>query len=132
MTIYTGVIADFVNKHLPPRVEQMAKVTLRVAKTASQPNSVSYKVLVDRFPAFRAEWEQLFMQQMVFFCGDELLERLTQADQAFRDETVKFFTDPHIFSETCAVLCSELYDFLCLEGFLDLPVDWRVSLNEPT
>jgi hypothetical protein len=132
MTIYTGVIADFVNKHLPPRVEQMAKVTLRVAKTASQDNSVSYKVLADRFPAFRAQWEQLFMQQMVFFCGDELLERLTQADQAFRDETVKFFTDPHIFSETCAVMCSELYDFLCLEGFLDLPVDWRVSLNEPS
>jgi len=132
MTIYTAVIADFVNQHLPSRVEQMAKVTLRVAKTASQENSVSYKVLVDRFPAFRAEWEQLFMQQMVFFCGDELLQRLTQANEAFRDETVKFFTDPHIFSETCAVMCSELYDFLCLEGFLDLPVDWRVSLNEPS
>ncbi|MES1176543.1 MAG: hypothetical protein ABUL62_19625 [Myxococcales bacterium] len=130
MTIYTGVVADFVHKHLPPRVEQMAKVTLRVAKTAQQANSVSYKVLADRFPAFRAQWEQLFMQQMVFFAGDELLERLTeqqQGDEDFRDETVKFFTDPHIFSETCAVMCSELYDFLCLEGFLDLPVDWRVS-----
>jgi hypothetical protein len=129
MTIYTGVIADFVHKHLPPRVEQMAKVTLRVAKTASQPNSVAYKVLVERFPAFRAQWEQVFMQQMVFFCGDELLERLTQTNEEFRDETVKFFTDPHMFSETCAVMCSELYDFLCLEGFLDLPVDWRVTLN---
>jgi hypothetical protein len=67
---------------------------------------------------------------MVFFAGDELLERLTQRqedNQDFRDETVKFFTDPHIFSETCAVMCQELYDFLCLEGFLDLPVDWRVS-----
>jgi hypothetical protein len=129
MTVYTAVIADFVHKHLPPRVEQMAKTTLRVAKTASQSNSVAYKVLVDRFPAYRAEWEQQFMQQMVFFCGDELLERLTQANEEFRDETVKFFTDPHIFSETCAVMCSELYDFLCLEGFLDLPVDWRVSLS---
>jgi len=51
MTTYTAVIADFVNKHLPPRVEQMAKTTLRAAKTASQANSVSYKVLADRFPA---------------------------------------------------------------------------------
>ena len=127
MTIYTGVIADFANKHLPPRVEQMAKLTLRVAKTASQANSVSYKVLADRFPAFRAQWEQLFMQQMVFFCGDELLERFSQDSQEFRDETIRFFTDPHIFSETCAVMCQELYDFLCLEGFLDLPVDWRAS-----
>ena len=127
MTIYTAVIADFVNKHLPPRLEQMAKNTLRVAKTATQANSVSYKVLTDRFPAFRAQWEQLFMQQMVYFCGDELLERLTQGDEAVREETIKFFTDPHIFSETCAVMCHELYDFLCLEGFLDLPVDWRAS-----
>jgi len=129
MTIYTGVIADFVNKHLPPRLEQMAKVTLRVAKTAHQPNSVSYKVLVDRFPAFRSEWERVFMQQMVFYCGDELLERLSQSSEELQEETVKFFTDPHMFSETCAVMCQELYDFLCLEGFLDLPVDWRVSLS---
>ena len=130
MTTYTAVIADFVNKHLPPRAPQMAKATLRIAKTASQPNSVSYKVLADRFPAFRAQWEQLFMQQMVFFCGDELLERLSQGSEDVREETVKFFTDPHIFSETCAVMCQELYDFLCLEGFLDLPVDWRVSASE--
>jgi len=108
----------------------MAKATLRIAKTASQPNSVSYKVLADRFPAFRAQWEQLFMQQMVFFCGDELLERLSQGSEDVREETVKFFTDPKIFSETCAVMCQELYDFLCLEGFLDLPVDWRVSASE--
>ncbi|HEX3850042.1 MAG TPA: hypothetical protein VHW01_03695, partial [Polyangiaceae bacterium] len=59
--------------------------------------------------------------------GDELLERLSQSNEDVRGETVKFFTDPHIFSETCAVMCQELYDFLCLEGFLDLPVDWRVS-----
>jgi hypothetical protein len=86
-------------------------------------------VLSEAFSDFRAEWERLFMQQMVFFCGDELLARLTQDDAEFRDETVKFFTDPHVFSESCAVLCAELYDFLCLEGFLDLPVDWRVSLE---
>jgi len=129
MTIYTAVLGDFLQKHLPPRLEQMAKVTIRVSKTARRPNSVGYKVLVDAFGDFRAEWERLFMQQMVFFCGDELLERLTHDDEEFHEETVKFFTDPHVFSETCAVVCEQLYDFLCLEGFLDLPVDWRVSLN---
>jgi len=129
MTIYTAVLGEFLQKYLPPRLEQMGKVTIRVCKSARRPSSVGYKVLADAFGDFRAEWERLFMQQMVFFCGDELLERLTQGSEAFQDATVKFFTDPHVFSETCAVVCENLYDFLCLEGFLDLPVDWRVSLN---
>jgi hypothetical protein len=67
------------------------------------------------------------MQQLVLFFGDELLSRLTRERGGLRDETVRFFTDPHVFSDTCAVLCEELYEFLCLEGFLDLPVDWRVG-----
>lgn len=132
MTIYTAVLAEFLQKYLPPRLEQMGKLAIRVSKSARRPASVGYKVQADAFGDFRAEWERLFMQQMVFFCGDELLERLTQPSEAgagFQDATVKFFTDPHVFSETCAVVCEALYDFLCLEGFLDLPVDWRVSLT---
>jgi hypothetical protein len=129
MMIYTAVLGDFLQKYLPPRLEQMGKVTIRVCKAARRPNSVGYKVLADAFDDFRAEWERLFMQQMVFFCGDELLERLTQSQDQLQDETVKFFTDPHVFSETCSVVCEQLYDYLCLEGFLDLPVEWRVSLN---
>jgi hypothetical protein len=56
------------------------------------------------------------------------MAQLTSDNQAFRAETIKFFTDPHVFSETCEVICDKIYDFLCLEGFLDLPVDWRVQL----
>lgn len=126
MMIYTSVLADFLQSHLPSRVEQMGKLTLRSARTAQRPNSVAYKVLSDAFPDFRQEWERVFMEQMVFFCGDELLVRL-EAGEPFREETVRFFTDPHVFSETCEVLCEELYDILCLEGFLDLPLDWRVG-----
>jgi hypothetical protein len=132
MTIYTAVLGEFLQKNLPPRLEQMGKLALRVSKSARRPSSVGHKVQADAFSDFRAEWERLFMQQMVFFCGDELLERLTQhaeAGDAFQDATVKFFTDPHIFSETCAVICEALYDFLCVEGFLDLPVDWRASMS---
>ncbi len=132
MTIYTAVLGEFLQKYLPPRLEQLGKLAIRVSKTARRPTSVGYKVEAEAFGDFRAEWERLFMQQMVFFCGDELLERLTQqaeSGEVFQDATVKFFTDPHVFSETCAVICEALYDFLSLEGFLDLPVDWRVSLG---
>jgi hypothetical protein len=127
MTIYTATLADFLQRHLPPRIAQMGRMTLRKACTAQRPNSVGHKVLADAFPDFRAEWERRFMQQLVLFFGDELLSRLTKERGEFRDETVRFFTDPHVFSDTCAVLCEELYEFLCLEGFLDLPVDWRVG-----
>ncbi len=131
MTIFTGVLVDFFHKHLPDRLSQMAKVTVRAAKTAQQPNSVPYKIQTDRFADFRREWERILMEQMINYASDELLSRLsTEGDDAVREETVKFFTDPHIFSATCEVICSNLYDFLCLEGFLDLPVDWRVTLGE--
>jgi hypothetical protein len=127
MTVFSGVLLDFFHKHLPPRLEQMAKITIRNAATATQPNSVSYKILPDRFEAFRAEWERLLMQQMVNFCGDEIFGKLTASNDPFHQETIAFFTDPHVFSETCEVICHALYDYLCLEGFLDLPVDWRMQ-----
>ncbi|MEZ4226321.1 MAG: hypothetical protein R3B13_35580 [Polyangiaceae bacterium] len=130
MTLYSAVLVDFLHGHLPPRVSQMARVTIRAAATAHQPGAVSYKVLSDHFPAFRREWERLLMQQMVHFCGDQLMAKLTESEQSFHEETMRFFTDPHIFSETCEVLCDALYDFLCLEGFLDLPVNWRVKLSK--
>lgn len=130
MTIFTAVLSEFLRKHLPPRLPQMAKLTIRAAKTAERPGSVGYKVQADAFDAFRGEWERLLMEQMVNYCGDALIARLNEEEEAFRDETVKFFTDPHVYSETCEVLCGGLYDYLCLEGFLDVSVDWRASLDQ--
>ncbi|HVU00503.1 MAG TPA: hypothetical protein VHE30_02085 [Polyangiaceae bacterium] len=129
MTIFTSVLVDFFQNHLSARLEQMARISIKNARTAHQPNSVGYKIMPDRFQAFREEWERLLMQQMVNFCGDELLEKLGQSNEEVREETIKFFTDPHVYSETCNVICDALYDFLCLEGFLDLPVDWRVAIS---
>jgi hypothetical protein len=130
MTVYAAVVSDFLRDYLPPRIEAMARNTVRSAQTARRQNSVAYKVLADAFPDFRNEWERVFMEQMVNFCGDELASRLNQGESAFRDETIRFFSDPHVYSESAVVVCEELYDFLCLEGFLDLPVNWRVSERE--
>ncbi len=128
MTLFTAVLTSFLQDFLPPRIEQLAKLTVRAAKTAHHESSVGYKVNVDAFPDFRHQWERLLMEQLVNYCGDELLAQLKSLDSSVRDETVKFFTDPHVFSETGQVLCDHLYDYLCLEGFLELPLDWRVQL----
>jgi hypothetical protein len=131
LTSYSSVLADFLQKYLPQRLDQMGKATLRVSKAARRPGSVGSKVQTDAFGDFRSEWERLFMQHLVFFCGDELLQRLTPdaPDVAADAATLKFVIDPQVFSDTCAVVCEALYDFLYLEGFLELPVDWRLSLN---
>lgn len=130
MTVYAAVVSEFLRDYLPPRIEAMAKNTVRAARTARRPNSVGYKVLVDAFPDFRIQWERVFMEQMVNCCSDELVLRLTQSGSAFMDETLRFFSDPHVYSESAEVVCLELYDFLCLEGFLDLPVNFRVARAE--
>lgn len=127
MAVFSTVLSDFLTQHMPPRVDAIAKVTIRSARSARRPNSVAYKVHPEVFNDFRANWERVFIQQMVNYCGDSLLARLDGADTKFLDETVKFFTDPQIFSAAGGVLCDSLYDFLCLEGFLDLPVDWRIQ-----
>lgn len=128
MHIHSAVLLEFLQKHLPPRLEPMCKATLRAAHTGRTPGAVNYKILSVQFPEFRANWERIFMEQMVNFCGDELLGKLTSSEEAFLEETIRFFTDPHLFSDTAEVICDGIYDFLCLEGFLDLPVDWRVKL----
>jgi hypothetical protein len=129
MTVYAGVVSDFMREYLPPRLEAMARNTVRAAETARRPNSVGYKVLADAFPAFREQWERVFMEQMVNFCGDELGRRLAETGSDYRDETLRFFADPHVYSDSAEVVCDEVYEFLCLEGFLDLPVDFRVEAS---
>jgi hypothetical protein len=128
MHIHSAVLLEFLQTHLPPRTEAMCRATLRAAETGRSHGAVNYKILSTQFPEFRAHWERIFMEQMVNFCGDELLGKLQKSEEAFRDETIRFFTDPHLFSDTAEVICDGIYDFLCLEGFLDLPVDWRVKL----
>lgn len=127
LLVYTSVLTDFLHQHLPPRLDQLSKLAIRNAGTARREGSLAYKITADGFGPFRAEWQRLFMEQLVNYCGDELLARIEREQHELREETVRFFTDPHVFSETCEVLCEHLYDFLCLEGFLDLPVDWRAT-----
>lgn len=127
MTVYAAVVSEFLRDYLPPRLDAMARNTVRAARTAEQPNSVGYKILVDSFAEFRVQWERVFMEQMVNFCGDELGARLSADGAEYREETLRFFSDPHVYSDSAEVVCQELYDFLCLEGFLDLPVNWRVT-----
>jgi hypothetical protein len=122
--IFNGVLVDFFCKHLPSKTAALAHDVIEQAQRP-EGRAFSYKISAEGFPAFRAAFERRFMGILVSFAEDELVTRLADTAGQTRDETIKFITDPHIFSMICGELSEGLYELLCNEGFLDLPTDWR-------
>ncbi len=129
MNVFTAVLTDFFEQILPPELPTIAQNVIKQAGAARLPNSVGYKVPAEAFPEFRKVWEKELVARLVGFAGEELVTRLSESADGYHDETVRFFTDPHVFSQTAEVVCDKIYDFLCQEGYLDLPLDWRVELG---
>jgi len=78
----------------------------------------------DVFPRFRTAFERRAMVRLVGFAEDELVKRLADTAGQARDETIKFITNPEIFSMICGEIAAGAYEFLFSEGFLDLPPEW--------
>ncbi|MEI8254521.1 MAG: hypothetical protein WCJ30_02490 [Deltaproteobacteria bacterium] len=88
-----------------------------------------YKVPTDRFQAFREVFDKKFLERLVEEVQGPVLKKTEEMKDIFREETLRFVADPHIFSEICSVLCDAVYDYLHTEGFLDLPPQWRAHLD---
>jgi hypothetical protein len=121
---FNGVLVDFCVKQLAPAVPELTSEVVTQAATF-EGKAFAYKVSADAFPRFRAAFERRFMVRLVGFAEDQLIARLADTAGAEREETVQFVTDPRIFSMIVGELSEAIYEFLCNEGFLDLPVDWR-------
>ena len=91
-----------------------------------------YKVPTDKFQAFREAYDKKFLQRLVLEVQEPVMKKASEMKDTFRDETLRFVADPHIFSEICSVLCDAVYDYLHNEGFLDLPPQWRAHLDRHT
>ena len=76
----------------------------------------------------RGIFERRFLQRLVAYVEDGMLERVRAKGSEFRAETLRFVSDPRIFSDVCELVCDAVYDFLYNDGFLDLPTDWRARL----
>jgi len=129
MTVYTAVVTEFLEQVLPEHLGSFATEVIAQSGSARLPDAVAYKVGAQGFQGFRAAWEKGFVHRLIAYCGEELVGRLEASDEEYLDETVRFFTDPRVFSETAEVLNDAFYDYLCQEGFLDLPLDWRLQLE---
>lgn len=123
VSVFHAILVDFFCKQLAPRVEEFSKDVIGTGHSADA--KYTYKVTADGFAKFRIAFERAFMVRLVSFAEDQLVVRLADTAGAAREETIQFITNPYVFSMICGEFCEALYEFLCNEGFLDLPSDWR-------
>jgi hypothetical protein len=123
------VLQAFLLQEMPGATPELAWEVVKEARLADQPKVTGYKVSAAAFQKFRQAFERRFMQRLVSFAEDEMLERVREATVSFRAETLRFVADPHIFSDVCELMCDAVYDLLYNDGFLDLPHDWRTRMR---
>ncbi len=129
IAILNEVLLDFFRTGLPPDLPRIAEEVIREAGTARVSSAMGYKVLHESFAPFRHSFERRFLSRLVSHVQHKLVKTLQQSEDSFRDETIVFVQMPQVYSEICTLVCDGVYDFLCNEGFLDLPIDWRAELQ---
>ncbi|HEY8041917.1 MAG TPA: hypothetical protein VIF15_19070 [Polyangiaceae bacterium] len=129
MKYLSEVLASFFTVELPPAIGELAWEVVKEARLADARARAGYKIDASTFPRFRATFERKFLQRLVAYVADGMLERVRSKGTEFRSETLRFVADPQIFSDVCDLVCDAVYDFLYSDGFLDLPADWRARLG---
>jgi hypothetical protein len=122
--VFQAVLVDFFGKVVAPAAGAIAEEVV-VQSASFEGRAFTYKVAAEAFPRFRAAFERRLMVRLVGFAEDQLITRLADTAGPAREETVLFVTDPRVFSMIVGEISEGVYEFLCNEGFLDLPADWR-------
>lgn len=128
LAILNEVLLDFFRNGLPKDLPRLSSEIIRESGSARHPNALGYKVLHESFPAFRQSLERRFLARLVSYVQLNLVRRLEQSQDSFREETIVFVQSPQLYTDCCSLVCDAVYDFLCNEGFLDLPIDWRAQM----
>lgn len=127
--VFQGVLLEFFGAHLAASAPALAAEVVAQAATF-EGRAYTYKVVAEAFPRFRAAFERRLMIRLVGWVEDQLIKRLADTAGPAREETVHFVTDPRVFSMIVGEISEAFYEFLCNEGFLDLPTDWRKATTE--
>lgn len=124
VSAYHSVLVDFLCKQLGAAVAELSEEV--ISQSGSwEGRSYAYKITADAFPRFRGAFERRVMTRLVGFAEDQLVSRLVSTAGSVADETVRFITDPHVFSMICGEICDGTYEYLGNEGFLEVPADFR-------
>jgi hypothetical protein len=127
---FHAVLVDFFCKQLAPSVPALAEEVI-VQSASFEGKAYAYKVTAEAFPRFRAAFERRFMMRLVGGVEDKLIVELADTAGAEREETLQLVTDPLVFSMIVGEISEGIYEFLCNEGFIDLPTDWRQVTSAP-
>jgi hypothetical protein len=122
-------LKQFFTSELPPEIGELAWEVVKEARLADSRARAGYKIGPDAFPRFRSAFERKFLQRLVGHVEEGLLEQVRSKGTEFRGETLRFVSDPQIFTDVCELVCDAVYDYLYNDGFLDLPADWRARLG---
>jgi hypothetical protein len=126
VSVFNAVLVDFVGKQLSPVIPTLSHEVVHQAATF-EGRSFGYKITADAFPRFRAAFERRFMVRLVGYAEDELVKQLADTAGSARNDTIKFLSNPELWSMICLEISSAVYEFLFSEGFLDLPQDWLTT-----
>ncbi|APR76428.1 Hypothetical protein A7982_01775 [Minicystis rosea] len=129
--VFQEVLVEFFGRHLAAAVPQLSEEVV-VQAASFEGRAYSYKIATEAFPRFRTAFERRLMVRLVGWSEDQLIARLADTAGPARPETVLFVTDPRVFSMIVGEISEGLYEFLCNEGFLDLPTDWRQATSQAT
>ena len=120
---FSAVLVEFVSAQLPPALPELAHEVIHQS-ASGEGKAYGYKIVESAFARFRATFERRIMVRLVSFAEDELIRRLADTAGAAREDTIKFITNPEIFSMMVGEIARGAYEYLCNEGFLDLPPEW--------
>lgn len=121
--VFSAVLVDFLARELPKCLPELAREVVAQSGSA-EGKAFGYKIAQAAFPKFRATFERRVMVRLVSFAEDELVRRLADTAGPSREETIKFISNPEVFSMILGQVAEGAYEYLCNEGFLDLPPEW--------
>jgi len=127
LAVFNNVLLNFFQNELPPQLRIFAAEIIEDCGAARTAQAVGYKIIQTSFAPFRVSFERRFISKLIGYVRDRVVYELDNSEETFREETLMFVRAPKIYSHICSLFCDAVYDFLCIEGFLDLPVDWRAK-----
>jgi hypothetical protein len=129
LAIYRDVLTRYFTQTFPESLGELSWEVIRESQVA-RGHPLGYKITADRFERFRTTFDKKLIERLAFEIQEPVVSAASQGSLQFRDVTLRFVADPHVFSEICAAVADAIYHFLYNEGYLDLPAGFERRVQE--